>query len=731
MRFKWIDSKARILKSRKELITSLVAAAVVTAGGLAIGSVSLASAQDLSRQPAAEAPFLRANDAAMTKMMNDMAVKPTGDVDHDFVAMMAPHHQGAIDMSEAELRYGHNKQLLRIAQDIVVEELQEIAAMRAASGEKLTPTEATIAASFAGTAAGPGFSSPGRADNVPPSLKKERPFLVENAAAMTKMMNDMTIKPTGNIDRDFVAMMVPHHEGAIDMAQAELRFGRGAALRRVAQEIVVDQIQQVSLMRLAVGESLPPSVSSPTDPRPQSLALQAPFDQPDMPISSHDRVYTADQYSNTVSVVDPSSNALVGVIRLGDPSPNNFSPLYKGQVLVHGMGFSPDHRTIAVVSIGSNSVAFIDTATNEVKHITYVGRAPHEAFFTPDGNEVWVTVRGEYYVDVLDGKTFKEKTRIITPAGPGMQIFSPDGKYGYVCSSFNPETDVVSVATHSIVARVKQASPFCPNIAATPDGSQVWFTLKDTGKTEVFDGKPPFTVLKVLETGPITNHVNIVHNANGTFAYVTIGGLNEVKVFRTSDFSQVATIPVGALPHGIWPSGDGNRVYVGLENGDAIAAIDTLTNKVIATVPIGQAPQALTYVPDAVPSGPGMQNLQALGVAGQVAHLALAASTTEASSAPTSVSLFDQGLIQVLEAAVSGLQPKQPYVLALAENPDGTGTLQPLQSFVTNPAGAAIVNAIGPIRQLVETDVKTQRRYLVIVPASGTELGAPVQVQVL
>jgi YVTN family beta-propeller protein len=738
MRFTWLDSKALILKSRKELVTSLVAAAVVTAAGFAIGSASLASAQDLSRRPsAAEAAFLKENNAAMTKMMNDMAVKPTGDVDHDFVAMMAPHHQGAIDMSKAELRYGHNEQLLRIAQDIVVEELQEIAAMRAASGEKLTPTEGTLAASFTGTAAGPGFSSPGP-DNVPASLKTERPFLAEDAAAMTKMMNDMTIKPTGNIGRDFVAMMVPHHQGAIDMARAELRYGHEPALRRIAQEIVVDQIQQISLMRLAVGEPLPPSVSSPTDPASQPFAGQAPFDQPDIPISSHDRVYSADQFSNTVSVVDPSSNTLVGAIRLGDPSPKNFSPLYKGQVLVHGMGFSPDHRTIAVVSIGSNSVAFIDTATNEVKHITYVGRAPHEAFFTPDGNEVWVTVRGENYVDVLDGKTFKEKTRIITPAGPGMQIFSPDGKYGYVCSSFNPETDVVSVATHSIVARVKQASPFCPNIAATPDGAQVWFTLKDTGKTEVFDGKPPFTVLKVLETGPITNHVNIVHNANGTFAYVTIGGLNEVKVFRTSDFSQVATIPVGALPHGIWPSGDGNRVYVGLENGDGITAIDTLTNKVIATVSIGQAPQALTYVPDAVPSGPGTRNLQALGVAGQVAHLALAPSfdplvdnPTFAGYPPTSVSLFDQGLIQVLEAAVSGLQPKQSYVLALAENPDGTGALQPLQSFTTNPAGAAIVNAIGPIRQLVETDVKAQRRYLVIVPATGATLGTPVQVQIL
>jgi hypothetical protein len=76
----------------------------------------------------------------------------------------------------------------------------------------------------------------------------------------------MTIKPTGDIDRDFVAMMVPHHQGAIDMSQAELRFGRNAQLRRVAQEIIVDEMQQIALMRLAVGEALPPSIASPTDP---------------------------------------------------------------------------------------------------------------------------------------------------------------------------------------------------------------------------------------------------------------------------------------------------------------------------------------------------------------------------------------------------------------------------------------------------------------------------------
>src|SRR6201997_4731359 len=272
----------------------------------------------------------------------------------------------------------------------------------------------------------------------------------------------------------------------------------------------------------------------------------------DIPVSHHDRVYAAEQFSNTVSVTDPVDNKLLGWISHGDPQPGNFSPLYKGQVLVHGMGFSPDHHTLAVVSIGSNSVPFIDTATNSVKHVTYVGRSPHEAFFTPDGKEVWVTVRGENYISVLDAKTFEEKTRIITPSGPGMQIFSPDGKYGYICSSFNPETDVVSVAKRKIIAKVKQESPFCPNIAVTPDGNQVWFTLKDTGKTQVFSGKPPFKARKTIGTGPITNHVNFAHTAKGTFAYVTIGGLNQVKVFRTDDFSQVATIPVGNLPHGVW-----------------------------------------------------------------------------------------------------------------------------------------------------------------------------------
>src|SRR5262252_7027494 len=377
---------------------------------------------------------------------------------------------------------------------------------------------------------------------------------------------------------------------------------------------------------------------------------------PDVPISSRDRVYLAEQFSNTISVVDPATNTFVGAIHLGDPQPGSMSPLYRGQLLVHGLGFSPDHRTLVAISIGSNSVSFIDTATNVVKHITYIGRAPHEAFFTQDGREVWVSVRGEDYVSVLDAKRYREIARIPVANGPAMVIFCPDGRYGYVCSSFTPQTLIIDVRTRRVAGRVAQPSPFCPNIAAAPRGDQVWFTLKDTGKVVAFDARPPFNVLREIDTGPLTNHVNFAVTGEGQLAYVTVGGLNQVQVFRTDTFERIATIPTGPLPHGIWPSGDGTRIYVGIENGDAVSAIDTKLQKVVATIPSGQAAQAVVYVPNAVPQGDGRTNLMPLGAAATATHLELG--PVGAVDAATSVALFDQGLTQILQAAVSGLAPK-------------------------------------------------------------------------
>jgi hypothetical protein len=98
----------------------------------------------------------------------------------------------------------------------------------------------------------------------PPAASDEAAFLKENEAAMNKMMAAMDVKPSGDIDRDFVAMMAPHHQGAIDMAVIELRYGKNETLRRIAQEIIVDQMQEIDAMTLAIGDKVSTSAAAPT-----------------------------------------------------------------------------------------------------------------------------------------------------------------------------------------------------------------------------------------------------------------------------------------------------------------------------------------------------------------------------------------------------------------------------------------------------------------------------------
>jgi YVTN family beta-propeller protein len=461
---------------------------------------------------------------------------------------------------------------------------------------------------------------------------------------------------------------------------------------------------------------------------PSAFAQQAPWGRADIPVSSRDRVYAADQTSNTVSVVNPSNNKLLGVIRLGDPIPGALGALYKGQLLVHGLGYSPDSRTLAVVSIASNSVTLIDTATNKVNGVVYVGRSPHEAFFTPNGRELWVSVRGEDYISVIDPEAMKEIRRIRLANGPGMTMFGPDGRYAFVCSSFTPELAVIDTASHQIIKRNPQASPFCPNIAVSPESDEVWITLKDVGKVQVFRAKPPFEQITLLDTGPITNHVNFANNRNGKFAYLTIGGTNEVKAYRRGAKPElVATIPVGDLPHGIWPSGDGSLVYVALENGQYAVAIDTLSNKVVANIPIGQTTQALVYVPDAVPTGDGTANLTPLGVAGEALHLEMLPPSGAGSNARATVAVNSLGVIDLLQIAVAGLQAGQEYELFLVDSlTKPNATRLGLAKFKTWPNGGAVAQAIGPLRTVVAGSAgaasqQSEQRYLVVIPIGSNQ----------
>lgn len=426
-----------------------------------------------------------------------------------------------------------------------------------------------------------------------------------------------------------------------------------------------------------------------------------------------DRVYTADQNTNTVSVIDPVGNTLLGQIKLGNVRPDVLSPLYKGEINVHGMGFSPDHKTLIAISNGSNSVTFIDTETNTVKGKTYVGRSPHEGFITADGNEAWVVVRGEDYISVIDAHTYKETGRIQVANGPGMLLFTPDGKYAFVVSSFTPEVDVIDVKTHAIVKRIPVVSPFSPFLQFTPDFKEVWMTHKDVGKVTRIDATT-FEVKQVIDTGLVTNHLGFARTARGTLAYVTVGAENVVKVYSTDSVAKlIDTIAVGALPHGIWPADDGSRMYVGLENGDAVDVIDTATDKVIHRIPVGQAPQALVYVSHSATQGKGDANLVPRANKDAV-NVRLKPTGKQGTGF---VVVRDLGLFDSIETFMFKLKPMTVYNVYV------TGQQEPIGSFKTMANGMANGTAIGPMREIVSQLSSASQPAEIYVTESGASSG--------
>jgi len=336
------------------------------------------------------------------------------------------------------------------------------------------------------------------------------------------------------------------------------------------------------------------------------------------PISARDRVYTADQTSNTITVINPATNQVLGTIPLGDERVGRLlSPLYFGQTNVHGLGFSRDGRLLDVIDVTTNAAVLIDTATNRVVRTFSVGRAPHEGFISPDGRQLWVAVRGQDYVAVLDIASGREVDRIQTEPGPSKVVFSPDGHLAYVNHERANAMDVIDVASRHIVARITGlAGQFSSDEAISPDGKEVWAPDKMSGKTTVVDALH-FRVLATLDTGPRTNHPNFVSTRTGDYAYVTMGGANQTLVYRRDGAHPVLVTRIqdtGAEPHGIWPSPDNTRVYVVLQKAAAVDVIDTATMRVIKTLHVGEGSQALVYVADAVPQGDGMQGLTRQGL---------------------------------------------------------------------------------------------------------------------
>ena len=440
-------------------------------------------------------------------------------------------------------------------------------------------------------------------------------------------------------------------------------------------------------LALALGVGSGPTQAQPAHRSRPADPIQTPALPGAPPIGPADRVYTADQTSNTVTVINPSTRTVLGTIALGDQRlGGDLGPQYLHDVDVHGLGFSRDGRYLDVISVTTNTVTVLRTADNSVVYQTSVGRASHEGFFSPDGDTVWVADRALAQLDIVDALHGGVVGHVATDDGPSKVLFSPDGRYAYVNHLRSATIDVVQVSSRKVIQRISGlADVFSSDMALSPDGSELWAAHKKTGQVSVVDLRSA-KVTSVLSTGPDTNHPAFVTTPNAGYVYLTVGGENTTKIYeRHPDHTPVlvGSVPSsGVEPHGIWPSPDNSTVYVVNEHSDSVDIIDTATRKRTTTLRVGQEGRALVYVAGAVPTGPGTQNLARQGLGQPVRN---AAATVTAGPGHVQVTVRGVNGLDMVQLQGSGLTPNATYTAYARRGDDQV----PLMSFTADAQGTA------------------------------------------
>jgi YVTN family beta-propeller protein len=303
--------------------------------------------------------------------------------------------------------------------------------------------------------------------------------------------------------------------------------------------------------------------------------------------SSADKVYICNEDSNTLSVIDPSSNSVIGAINLtsfdedprppfrfvtGGVMPTHIAmvrkPLYHGAIDIHGAAPSPDNRLIATTGRGTSNIYLIDTATMKVvgnqpnpqvgdttnkERLTsgiLIGREPHEPTFTRNGKEIWVSVRGEDRIAIVDvALAMRESTgeqsgaqrgSFKTINGPAQVWFSKDGKLAFIASQKVPSLDVIATNFDAqgrsrpkriITLDIKSQDPrgFTPFLKTSPDGQEVWLSHKLADAVSAWTVSPAPKALDTVAVGENArpNHVEFVENPNGKAVYVSLARVDD------------------------------------------------------------------------------------------------------------------------------------------------------------------------------------------------------------
>lgn len=286
--------------------------------------------------------------------------------------------------------------------------------------------------------------------------------------------------------------------------------------------------------------------------------------------------YIANDYSNSVSVVDTTTDAVTASISVGN------SPF--------GVACLPNGTKVYVTNLDSNTVSVIDTATNKVTDTITVGNQPRGIVVSPDGTKAYVANYGGKSVSVINLGTKKVVSTITVGNSPFGIAITPDGSKVYVANYYGASVSVISTATNRVTATISTNGYKPTRVACNPNGNAVYVTC--SSKVMVIN---PSTNQIVKNIGTGGTSIGVTTNSNGTRVYVTNSITNggNVVVIDASTYVILSKIPVDMIPWGISVTPDGSKVYTTSIETNRATVIDATTNTVIGYVQTGSYPASI------------------------------------------------------------------------------------------------------------------------------------------
>ncbi len=295
------------------------------------------------------------------------------------------------------------------------------------------------------------------------------------------------------------------------------------------------------------------------------------------PVEIPSRIYTANESSNDVTVIDAASFAPVGSIDAKNQS-------------THDLAVSRDGRRIYATNLASGRLSVMDAGTMETIASIYTGQRCHVVALTNDNKQAWVANIGENTISIVDTDNFRILGTIPTGKGPTGLTFSHDGKFAYVSNQGDKTVDIIDTATHQVVKSLPVGAN--PHFLVVGPKGYVWGT--NTGGTDIYVIDPATQeIAGTLEVGAKPQQIAFgFKGMQGPNVYVTVGGTNKVAVVPADpkNLKVIEEIPVGEGPNGIWANPEGTRLFVGHDKGNEVRVIDTGTGQTLSTVPVGRKP---------------------------------------------------------------------------------------------------------------------------------------------